>query len=160
MGNCQAAEAATLVIQHPEGKIDRLYWPTTADEVMKSNPGHHVALVITSYISKQQENDISRLRCVRVRILKHNHILLTGQVYRLVTEQEVTRTLEERKDSRSKKRHSQLREDIKADQITKLTEERNQEVDQERHQQKSSAKSVARTRQWHPSLRIISEDGI
>ncbi|RCV31095.1 hypothetical protein SETIT_6G149400v2 [Setaria italica] len=46
MGNCQAAEAAAVVIQHPGGKVERLYGPATAGEVMRSNPGHYVALVV------------------------------------------------------------------------------------------------------------------
>lgn len=45
MGNCQAAEAATVVVQHPGGRVERLYWATTAAEVMRANPGHYVALV-------------------------------------------------------------------------------------------------------------------
>ena len=47
MGNCQAADAAAVVIQHPgDGKVERLHWPTTAADVMRRNPGHYVALVI------------------------------------------------------------------------------------------------------------------
>ncbi|RXI07029.1 hypothetical protein DVH24_026165 [Malus domestica] len=41
MGNCQAAEAATVVIQHPgNNKIERIYWSVGAHEVMTSNLGH------------------------------------------------------------------------------------------------------------------------
>ncbi|XP_057251230.1 uncharacterized protein LOC104894219 [Beta vulgaris subsp. vulgaris] len=50
MGNCQAIDAATLVIQHPSGKVDKLYWPVLASEIMKMNPGHYVALLITTTI--------------------------------------------------------------------------------------------------------------
>ncbi|XP_043707720.1 pyrroline-5-carboxylate reductase 1-like [Telopea speciosissima] len=47
MGNCQAVDTATLVIQHPSGKVERFYWPLSASEVMRTNPGHYVALVLT-----------------------------------------------------------------------------------------------------------------
>ncbi|KAK9684673.1 hypothetical protein RND81_10G224700 [Saponaria officinalis] len=51
MGNCQAIDAASLVIQHPNGKVDKMYWPVSATQVMKLNPGHYVALLITTTIS-------------------------------------------------------------------------------------------------------------
>uniref|UniRef100_A0A803P8Y3 Uncharacterized protein n=1 Tax=Cannabis sativa TaxID=3483 RepID=A0A803P8Y3_CANSA len=48
MGNCQAIDAATLVIQHPNGKVEKLYCPVSASEIMKTNPGHYVALLIST----------------------------------------------------------------------------------------------------------------
>ncbi|KAI9078058.1 hypothetical protein K1719_039983 [Acacia pycnantha] len=44
MGNCEA----TVVIQHPGNKIERIYWSVSTHQVMNSNPGHYVALVVTS----------------------------------------------------------------------------------------------------------------
>lgn len=73
MGNCQAAEAATVVIQHPGGnKLERFYWAVSASEVMNSNPGHYVALVITSPVNQ-------------LKLLRPDDTLLIGQVYRLIT---------------------------------------------------------------------------
>ncbi|KAL9386114.1 hypothetical protein Peur_023124 [Populus x canadensis] len=48
MGKCPAAEAATVVIQHPGNEIERIYWSVSAHEIMSSNPGHYVGLVVTS----------------------------------------------------------------------------------------------------------------
>ncbi|CAA6657542.1 unnamed protein product [Spirodela intermedia] len=48
MGNCQAAEAATVLIQHPGGKVQRMYWAVAASEVMSANPGHYVAVMLTA----------------------------------------------------------------------------------------------------------------
>lgn len=48
MGNCQAAEAAAVVIQHPNNKVQRIYSSVSAHQVMSSNPGHYVALVMSS----------------------------------------------------------------------------------------------------------------
>ncbi|XP_023529445.1 uncharacterized protein LOC111792303 [Cucurbita pepo subsp. pepo] len=56
MGNCQAIDAATLVIQHPSGKVDKLYWPVTAREIMKMNPGHYVALLISTTMVTPNES--------------------------------------------------------------------------------------------------------
>ncbi|URE11567.1 hypothetical protein MUK42_36668 [Musa troglodytarum] len=67
MGNCQASEAA--VIQHLGGRVKRLYWQTSAAEVMKNNPGYHVALVTLCVTAEQQD------------------LLMLGQVYWLIISQ-------------------------------------------------------------------------
>lgn len=82
MGNCQAAEAATVVIQHPENnKIERIYWSVTANEIMSSNPGHYVALVVTSPTLKNENG----LPLKQLKLLKPDDALLIGQVYRLIS---------------------------------------------------------------------------
>ena len=105
MGNCQAAEAAAVVIQHPGGKVERLYWSTTAAEVMRTNPGHYVALVILRVAAdktapprgRRRSGDHHwcwcrcrrrrRVKITRVKLLKPKDTLLLGQVYRLITAQ-------------------------------------------------------------------------
>jgi PADRE domain len=91
MGNCQAAEAATVIIQHQGGKVERLYWPTTAADVMKTNPGHYVALVILCVSDKEKRQEAGADRggpkVTRVKLLKPKDMLLLGQVYRLITSQ-------------------------------------------------------------------------
>ncbi|KAH9617658.1 hypothetical protein KSS87_023538 [Heliosperma pusillum] len=59
MGNCQAIDAASLVIQHPSGKAEKMYLPIAASEVMKMNPGHYVALLITTTICHTQTENNS-----------------------------------------------------------------------------------------------------
>ncbi|RWW64842.1 hypothetical protein BHE74_00027887 [Ensete ventricosum] len=108
MGNCQASEAATAVIQHPGGRVERLYWPTSAADVMKSNPGYYVALV-TLYVSEEkQDGSGGTVRITRVRLLKPKDMLLLGQVYRLITSQEVTKALSQRKNEKLKKSQAEL----------------------------------------------------
>jgi PADRE domain len=51
MGNCQAAEADMLVIQHPGGRMERFYLAMTVSQVMAANPGHYVALIVTAPLS-------------------------------------------------------------------------------------------------------------
>ncbi|XP_009765222.1 uncharacterized protein LOC107823349 [Nicotiana tabacum] len=86
MGNCQAAEAATVVIQHPGNKIERIYWSISAHEVMSSNPGHYVALVISSPTDQRTDNG-SPVR--QLKLLRPGDTLLLGQVYRLISFEDV-----------------------------------------------------------------------
>ncbi|XP_008237748.1 PREDICTED: uncharacterized protein LOC103336477 [Prunus mume] len=86
MGNCQAAEAATVLIQHPGGnKVERIYWSVSAHEVMTSNPGHYVALLIASPTMKS-ENGAS---VKQLKLLRPDDTLLIGQVYRLISFEDV-----------------------------------------------------------------------
>ena len=83
MGNCQATQVTAVVeVQHPgkDGKVDKINWPVNANEVMRSNPGHYVALVVESpnvsgnVVVKQQ-----------LKLLKPTDMLHIGHVYRLIT---------------------------------------------------------------------------
>ncbi|KAJ6678837.1 hypothetical protein OIU85_009312 [Salix viminalis] len=85
MGNCQAAEAATVVIQHPGNKIERIYWSVSAHEIMNSNPGHYVALVVTSPTTRTENG----LPLKQLKLLRPDDTLLMGQVYRLVSFEDV-----------------------------------------------------------------------
>lgn len=85
MGNCQAADAAMVVIQHPGGRVERSYWPISASEVMKNNPGHYVALVTLCQPSEEEKRDNGGIRITRVKLLRAKDTLILGQVYRLLT---------------------------------------------------------------------------
>jgi hypothetical protein len=90
MGNCQAAEVATVLLQHPGGRVERLYWSTSAAEVMRANPGHYVALVTLRVAEDRQDAPGGQRRTVRltrVKLLKPKETLLLGHVYRLITTQ-------------------------------------------------------------------------
>ncbi|CAG7860364.1 unnamed protein product [Brassica rapa] len=79
MGNCQAVETATTVIQRPDGKLERVYSTVTASEVIKSHPGHHVALLISSYVPHG-----CCLRVTRIKLLRPSDSLLLAHVCRLI----------------------------------------------------------------------------
>ncbi|KAK2656803.1 hypothetical protein Ddye_009855 [Dipteronia dyeriana] len=85
MGNCQAAEAATVVIQHPGNKIERVYWSVSANQVMNSNPGHYVALVVTSPTLKSENGTPLKQH----KLLRPDDTLLIGKVYRLISFEDV-----------------------------------------------------------------------
>ncbi|KAK4780808.1 hypothetical protein SAY87_016914 [Trapa incisa] len=117
MGNCQAVDAAALVIQHPNGRIDRLYWPVTASEVMRTNPGHYVSLIIPLPSAQVPEEEAAApaektrgldkkppVRFTRVKLLRPNETLALGHAYRLVTSQEVMKVLKAKKYTKKKER--------------------------------------------------------
>lgn len=91
MGNCQAIDNASLVIQQPCGKVDKAYWPVPASYVMKSNPGYHVALLLTTTLyppsSTTTASDTGPLRVTRIKLLRPTDTLLLGHTYRLVSSQ-------------------------------------------------------------------------
>ncbi|CAL5006192.1 unnamed protein product [Urochloa decumbens] len=111
MGNCQAAEAAAVVIQHPGGKVERLYGQATAGEVMRSNPGHYVALVVlrVSGVGGGAKPDGPTsgggggVKITKVKLLKPKDALLLGQVYRLITSQEVARAIQARRQDKTRR---------------------------------------------------------
>lgn len=177
MGNCQAVDAAALVIQHPNGRIERMYWPVVASEVMKMNPGHYVSLIIPIPIPAgsggDQNSDDKTVRFTRVKLLRPSETLVLGRAYRLVTTQEVMKVLRAKKHAKMKKNQQQESIDrLEAEpekqgssggggSETRRSELENncQEMRRERHSQKpgSANLSASRSKSWRPSLQSISE---
>ncbi|KAK6146713.1 hypothetical protein DH2020_020582 [Rehmannia glutinosa] len=88
MGNCHAAEAATMVVQHPGGnKVDRIYWSVSANEIMNSNPGHYVVQVVAAATAK---NGLPAVK--QVKLLRPDDTLVIGQVYRLISFEDLITT--------------------------------------------------------------------
>ncbi|XP_042413121.1 uncharacterized protein LOC122002121 [Zingiber officinale] len=155
MGNCQtAADAAAVVIQHPGGKVERLHCPTSAAEVMRSNPGHRVALV-TLCAPAEERQDGGRV--TRVRLLGAKDVLLLGRVYRLVTSQEIAKAHEKLKKSRAELVRKQGHEQQIREGTGEDSETRCEIAKQERGGQRTITEVKVRGRHWRPSLQIISE---
>ncbi|KAJ4815372.1 D-ribose-binding periplasmic protein [Rhynchospora pubera] len=93
MGNCHAAATAIAEIQYPEGKIERIYGSVSASHVMATNPGHYVAVVLTSpHATKFESNNVINNKAEKyLKLLSPEDTLLLGNVYRLVTFEEVLR---------------------------------------------------------------------
>jgi len=87
MGNCQAAEAATVVIQHNNNKVERIYWSVSAHEVMSSNPGHYVALVVPVASTAATGGNGTTVK--QLKLLRPDDTLVIGQVYRLISFEDV-----------------------------------------------------------------------
>lgn len=187
MGNCQAIDAAALVIQHPSGRIERLYWPISASEVMRLNPGHYVSLIIplpasnsdsASASDHQQEQEIqehktcaSTVRFTRVKLLRANETLALGHAYRLVTTQEVMKVLRAKKYAKTKKQQveSLLERSTPQKQSSSSEaedkEDMNHATNHERRRPRTASGNAAaaaaamRSKSWRPSLQSISEAG-
>ncbi|KAA8533103.1 hypothetical protein F0562_033364 [Nyssa sinensis] len=172
MGNCQAVDAAALVIQHPSGKIERMYWPMSASEVMKMNPGHYVSLIIPLPISGEENSDDKTVRFTRVKLLRPSDTLVLGRAYRLVTSQEVMKVLRAKKNAKMKKNQPESAEKLQKDPGKQSSgcpaeaagselERTNQAMRRERVRQRpgSTNFAAARSKSWRPSLQSISEAG-
>ncbi|XP_047073197.1 uncharacterized protein LOC124682585 [Lolium rigidum] len=190
MGNCQAADAAAVVIQHPgDGKVERLYWPATAADVMRKNPGHYVALVVLHVSGGGDAKTDPAVaggggaRITKVKLLKPKDTLLLGQVYRLITSQEVTKAVQARRQEKMRacdevieQQQQQQRPRLhrrrqpprpRSDAATEANDEQRQPTDhQERRRlEKDRHRSVTggggggagRGRHWRPSLQSITE---
>ncbi|XP_057448419.1 uncharacterized protein LOC130739959 [Lotus japonicus] len=172
MGNCQAVDAAVLVIQHPGGKIERMYWPITASEVMKTNPGHYVSLIIPLPVTEQEQRNQEQksVRFTRVKLLRPNETLNLGHAYRLITTQEVMKVLKAKKNAKTKKPQAETIEKPQTEKKSSGCESQtagdsvsgntntNQGMRAERQRQRGSANpAVVRSKSWRPSLQSISE---
>ncbi|KAK7317584.1 hypothetical protein RJT34_01946 [Clitoria ternatea] len=171
MGNCQAVDAAALVIQHPNGKIERLYWPVTASEVMRTNPGHYVSLIIPLPVPQGQIQEANTVLFTRVKLLRPNETLTLGHAYRLITTQEVVKALKAKKLAKMRKPQVKREEIMQIVHLEKVassdsesggmldTGSMYQAMRADRHRLMSSTPAALRLKSWRPSLQSISESG-
>ncbi|XP_061369653.1 uncharacterized protein LOC133312469 [Gastrolobium bilobum] len=181
MGNCQAIDSATLVIQHPSGKVERFYSPVSVSRVMKTNPGHFVALIISTTLcptkdiencpNNKNDTNTNPVRLTRIKLLKSTDTLVLGQVYRLVTTQEAMKGLREKKKIKQNVSESAQNPVLVKEKLGLENEnaarrsdpEENQETKPERPRPRTTASTnsvasaTAKTRFWQPSLQSISE---
>ncbi|OAY30924.1 uncharacterized protein LOC110599933 [Manihot esculenta] len=165
MGNCQAVDAATLAIQYPSGKVEKLYWPVSAAEVMKMNPGHYVALLLSTTLypthkngecpNPTNNNSNNSVRITRIKLLKPTDTLVLGHVYRLITTQEVMKGLVAKKEAKQKKDQSAEMQYIGLEKDHQVT--KNERTRTRTATATNSASAAARSRTWQPSLQSISE---
>ncbi|XP_062028219.1 uncharacterized protein LOC133744106 [Rosa rugosa] len=206
MGNCQAIDAATLVIQHPNGKVEKFYGAVSASEVMKMNPGHYVALLISTTLcpssnpksktngpdnnagddhdhknsdmtnEKKTSSSTGSVRITRIKLLRPTDTLVLGQVYRLITTQEVMKGLWAKKQAKGKRSNqfeplTAAAASRRSEAASELDKDNNQvmtKTDRHHHRPRTSSSSsgstsssqsaaTARPRTWQPSLQSISE---
>ncbi|KAJ8773858.1 hypothetical protein K2173_008321 [Erythroxylum novogranatense] len=170
MGNCQTIDAAALVIQHPHGKIERLYWPVTASEVMKMNPGHYVSLIIPLPVSGEENQEQKVVQFTRVKLLRPSDTLSLGHAYRLVTTEEVMKVLRAKKYAKMKQQQPESVEKLQAadqkqstdcEAVKKPDKDEYKVIKQERHRHRTPSinSSALRSKSWRPLLQSISEAG-
>ncbi|XP_010520716.1 PREDICTED: uncharacterized protein LOC104808401 [Tarenaya hassleriana] len=154
MGNCQAVDTASVVIQHPSGKEDKFSIPVSASYVMKMNPGHYVALLIstTTLSGAGGATAPPPLRLTRIKLLRPTDTLALGQVYRLITTQDVKKGLLAKKCAKLKKQHKETAENLDVAMPSKSIE-----LDKEIQIKKQEKQRPRISRSWQPSLQSISE---
>lgn len=185
MGNCQAADAATVAIHHPAGtKVERLHWSVSAHQIMSENPGHYVAHVIaTSPQTAVAANGESGTPPRQLRLLRPDDTLHIGQVYRLISFEDVLKEFSakkcvklgkllersggvgvepKKKESRTSRGPSSKRDSVSANDSMSTEEE--QEVDEWGSSGGGSSSGglrgvVGGGRRWEPALQSISEIG-
>ncbi|XP_062195041.1 uncharacterized protein LOC133898380 [Phragmites australis] len=174
MGNCQAAEAAAVVVQHPGGKVERLYGPATAADVMRSNPGHYVALVVLRVSGPYADAKTGTAavgggaKITKVKLLKPKDTLLLGKVYRLITSQEVAKAIQARRQEKMR-RCEEVMDDRRrrqsqpghagaagCEKLGQSTDQERKQPEKDRHRS-GTASGGGRGRHWRPSLQSISE---
>ncbi|KAF8112574.1 hypothetical protein N665_0063s0060 [Sinapis alba] len=156
MGNCQAVETATAVLERPDGKSERFYSTVSASEVIKSHHGHHVALLISSTVPNG-----GSLRVTRIKLLRPSDNLLLGHVYRLISSEEVMKGLRAKKSEKMKKIHGEF--SVEEEEINPLTLRSESAFDKDSqrkiHEKQRGINTGAtnKVRAWQPSLQSIAE---
>ncbi|KAL5988246.1 hypothetical protein ACLOJK_036009 [Asimina triloba] len=168
MGNCQAAEAATVVIQSPGGMIQRIYWSVSANEVMASNPGHYVAVVAVS-------GSDSGAPVKHLKLLRPDDTLHIGHVYRLVSFEGILKEFAGKRltklsramstpqlQQRGGEKEKGGRGIFRAGDSPKQVVEQEQEGEKVQREGRSNGRAGAsrhQNRQWKPALQSIAEVG-
>ncbi|KAM0937716.1 hypothetical protein DsansV1_C24g0182181 [Dioscorea sansibarensis] len=156
MGNCQATDAARVTIQHPDSKVEHVFWPLNAGDVMAAHPGHYVAIIITSPNPSTSSSSLVR----HLKLLKPDDTLQVGHAYRLVSFEDVLREF----GSKRRVKLSKLLEKHKVtadDQSHYVVEEEKRKHEEEETQQclRMGGKRSGNIGQWRPSLQSIPEVG-
>ncbi|KAG0455616.1 hypothetical protein HPP92_024614 [Vanilla planifolia] len=156
MGNCQAAEAETVLIQHPGGRMERIYWPMNASQVMTSNPGHYVAIIITSHPGPPGGTAPVK----HLKLLRPDDTLQIGHVYRLVSFEEVLREFSSKKRVKlsrflnAEKKNGTNQSIFGADESSPSVTE----VEGGGKRSEEATPVAPRRGQWRPTLQSIAED--
>ncbi|KAL9677948.1 hypothetical protein QQ045_015786 [Rhodiola kirilowii] len=167
MGNCQAIDAAVLVIQHPDGKLEKMYWSVSASEVMRKNPDHYVSLILPlpDENSNQEANVEAReSKSTHIKLLRSSDTLILGSAYRLIPSKEVLNVLRAKKSARMSMRRvsSDKITDINVSSIVGVADQTSLEEDifketGKRLRPLTKKPSMRRSKSWHPSLKTIAE---
>ncbi|XP_057542513.1 uncharacterized protein LOC130820960 [Amaranthus tricolor] len=163
MGNCQTAEMATAEVQHPgNGKVERIFREITANEVMSSNPGYYVALVVNS-LKGTESSTVNH----QFKLLRPTDILHFGRVYRLISFEDVIKECASKESAKLGKLLEEsgvLKSEAERYKLkSSLYEPAEQEGARSRISRSADIRSVGRNHrfggQWKPALQSIAEIG-
>uniref|UniRef100_A0A7N0VG04 DUF4228 domain protein n=1 Tax=Kalanchoe fedtschenkoi TaxID=63787 RepID=A0A7N0VG04_KALFE len=168
MGNCQAVDAAVLVIQHPDGKLEKMYWSVSASEVMRKNPDHYVTLIMPVPESNEESKaEPQERKPTHLKLLRSTDTLNLGSAYRLVPSKEVLTVLRTKKSARMSKRRvspALISENVTEKEVSSLFEVAEKTTTEDifkatgKWSRPQSKKPLMRSsKSWHPSLKTIAE---
>lgn len=165
MGNCQATDAASVIIEHPGGKIEKIYWPVSANKVMVSNPGNYVALIITDLVKDESGGGAPHKH---LKLLRPDDTLLIGHNYRLVSFEDVLMEFSGKSYVKlnnlisSQKSKGSSQESVQSPFSSSVVKECRSEMEKEAFDPNRAlgfTRSMRRQGQWRPALQSISEIG-
>jgi len=164
MGNCQASDAASVIVEHPGGKIEKIYWPVIANKVMVSNPGNYVALILTDSVKGESGDGAHK----HLKLLRPDDTLLIGHNYRLVSFEEVLMEFSGKsyvklnKLISLQKAKGSNQEPVQPPNSSSVVKDYRSEVGKEElnaNRALGFTRSMRRQGQWRPALQSISEIG-
>ncbi|KAG0565693.1 hypothetical protein M758_7G007500 [Ceratodon purpureus] len=94
MGNCHAVDPVCATVEHPNGKVEKLYFSASARQLMLLHPGHYVALVPPPP-APSPDGAVVRVKR-KLKLLPPDTMLNIGSCYRLVSFEDVLAELSER----------------------------------------------------------------
>ncbi|KAG5382108.1 hypothetical protein IGI04_033578 [Brassica rapa subsp. trilocularis] len=180
MGNCQAVETATTVIQRPDGKLERVYSTVTASEVLSlilattslfSSPLTYLTVAVSALLESNYF-DLLIVSCspmsVGSSVRKGSHqficsasLLLTMCVC-FYLNIELMKGLRAKKSEKMKKIHGEV--SVAEEEISPLTLRSESAFDKyiqisvhEKQRETMNAIATNKLRAWQPSLQSISE---
>lgn len=83
MGNCHAVDPVSATVEHPDGKVEKLYFSSSARQLMLQHPGHYVALLPPPPPPSPDGSVVHVKR--KLKLLPPDSMLNVGSCYKLVS---------------------------------------------------------------------------
>lgn len=87
MGNCHAVDPVSATVEHPDGKVEKLYFSSSARQLMLQHPGHYVALLPPPPPPSPDGSVVHVKR--KLKLLPPDSMLNVGSCYKLVSFEDV-----------------------------------------------------------------------
>jgi len=84
MGNCHAVDPVSATVEHPSGKVEKLYFSSSARQLMLQHPGHYVALLPPPPSTASGDGVLGNVKR-KLKLLPPDAMLNIGSCYKLVS---------------------------------------------------------------------------
>jgi len=88
MGNCHAVDPVSATVEHPSGKVEKLYFSSSARQLMLQHPGHYVALLPPPPSTASGDGVLGNVKR-KLKLLPPDAMLNIGSCYKLVSFEDV-----------------------------------------------------------------------